>query len=240
MAVPVAGYRSPFPPQVGWLDRNLPFHTNFMRCRSNYGAFFVHVPKIDPEFNDPYSTQPGTRRRATPASSSSMRKLDDPDLVAADPAAPGVLGAADHGRSGICMLDAVLRENVTLVPTEIKTINETGIELQDGTHYDVDVIVFATGFHATEYLFPMTITGEGGQTVDQLWAEDGAKAYLGCMMPGFPNLWSIYGPNTNGALTVAAFHEMVTLFAMQGMEKLILEGERRSTSREEAYRRYND
>ena len=39
----------------------------------------------------------------------------------------------------------------------------------------------------------------------------GARAYLSCMMPGFPNLWSIYGPNTNGALTPNAFHEMVTL-----------------------------
>jgi 4-hydroxyacetophenone monooxygenase len=37
----------------------------------------------------------------------------------------------------------------------------------------------------------MTITGRGGQTLEELWAKDGARAYLGCMMPGFPNLWSI-------------------------------------------------
>ena len=70
--------------------------------------------------------------------------------------------------------------------------------------------------------------------------KDGAKAYLGCMMPGFPNMWSIYGPNTNGALPVAAFHEMVNFYAMQGMEKLILEGKKSVGVTHEAYQRYND
>ena len=55
----------------------------------------------------------------------------------------------------------------------------------------------------------MTITGRDGKTIEELWAEDGARAYLGCMMPGFPNLWSIYGPNTNGGSAPPAFHEMV-------------------------------
>ena len=138
------------------------------------------------------------------------------------------------------VLDAVVRENVTLVQNEIDTITEKGIRLADGTEYEVDVIVFATGFHATEYLFPMTITGENGLTIDQLWAETGAKAYLGCMMPGFPNMWSIYGPNTNGALPVAAFHEMVNFYAMQGMEKLILDGKKSVGVTRAAYERYND
>ena len=49
---------------------------------------------------------------------------------------------------------------------------------------------------------------------EYLWAKDGARAYLGCMMPGFPNLWTIYGPNTNGGLTVATFHEKVAHYAL--------------------------
>ena len=55
--------------------------------------------------------------------------------------------------------------------------------------------------------------------------DGGARAYLGCMMPGFPNLWSLYGPNTNGGFVPASFHEMVTRYALQCMERLILEGE---------------
>ncbi len=101
------------------------------------------------------------------------------------------------------------------------------------------MIVYATGFHATEYLYPMTITGRGGQTIEDLWAKDGARAYLGCMMPGFPNLWSIYGPNTNGGLTVAAFHEMIAHYALQCMETLILGNGDAMEVRPEAYWRYN-
>ena len=110
---------------------------------------------------------------------------------------------------------------------------------KDGVLHEADVIVYATGFHATEYLFPMTIKGRGGQSVEELWAKDGARAYLGSMLPGFPNLWSIYGPNTNGALNVASFHEKVALYALQCMETMVLEGKKTMEVKPDAYWRYN-
>jgi 4-hydroxyacetophenone monooxygenase len=137
------------------------------------------------------------------------------------------------------VLDAIQRDNVTLVTSGIKRINRAGIEAQDGAQHDADIIVYATGFHATEYLFPMTITGRNGRTTDELWTDGGARAFAGCMMPGFPNLWSLYGPNTNGSLSVPTFHEMVTLYAMQCMERLILDNKRAVEVKEEAYWRYN-
>lgn len=60
---------------------------------------------------------------------------------------------------------------------------------------------FLCRFHATEYLYPMTIIGRGGQKLEDLWKKEGARAYLGCMVPGFPNLFSVYGPNTNGLVS---------------------------------------
>jgi 4-hydroxyacetophenone monooxygenase len=59
------------------------------------------------------------------------------------------------------------------------------------------------------------------------------------MMPGFPNLWSIYGPNTNGALNVASFHEKVALYALQCLEALVLGTGRAMEVRDEAFWRYN-
>ncbi|MEQ1889092.1 MAG: NAD(P)/FAD-dependent oxidoreductase [Alphaproteobacteria bacterium] len=236
---PVNGYRSPFPPQIGWLDRNLPYHTNFMRGRASDLRYFTKMATIDPEFSDPWSS--ANNKAAREASIAfMMRKLGDPELVKQLTPPHSVLAArpivVDPEYS---VLDAVGRSNVTLVQKGVKRINATGIETEDGTQHDVDVIVYATGFHATEYLFPMTITGRGGKTIDELWAKDGARAYLGCMMPGFPNLWTIYGPNTNGCLPVAAFHEMVNFFAMQCMEKLILDGKKSVDVTENAYWRYN-
>jgi 4-hydroxyacetophenone monooxygenase len=86
----------------------------------------------------------------------------------------------------------------------------------------------------------MTITGRGGHTIEDLWAVGGARAYYGCMMPGFPNLWTCYGPNTNGALSPASFHELVTLHALQCMETLITEGKTAVEVKPEAYWRYNE
>jgi 4-hydroxyacetophenone monooxygenase len=76
-------------------------------------------------------------------------------------------------------------------------------------------------------------------TIERLWAKDGARAYLGCMMPGFPNLWSGLGPNTNGFLHLAGLHELTALYAMTCMERAISEGRRAIEVKEEPYWRYN-
>ena len=112
------------------------------------------------------------------------------------------------------MLDAIQRDNVTLVTDGIRRINETGIETVDGTQHDVDVIVYATGFHASEYLFPMTVTGRGGRTLEEFWKRAAPAPIASAWFPGFPNLWSVYGPNTNGGLGPGAFHELVTRYAL--------------------------
>jgi 4-hydroxyacetophenone monooxygenase len=137
------------------------------------------------------------------------------------------------------VLDAIQTDNVTLVTDGIRRITETGIETNAGAHHEVDVIVYATGFHATDYLFPMTIIGKNGATIEKTWAEDGARAYRSCMVPGFPNLWMVYGPNTNGGLLPASFHEVVVRYALECMEHLIVQDKREIDVKEDAYWEYN-
>jgi 4-hydroxyacetophenone monooxygenase len=238
---PIPGYRSPFPEQVGWLDRNLPFHTNFMRARTAYSPFYEALLRIDPDFQDEFSHSEGNKAARDFCIEFLRSKFpNDPDMVAdLTPPHPVLSARPVMIDPEYSFVDAIQRDNVTLVRSGIDKVNAGGVLGADGTQHDVDVIVYATGFHATEYLFPMDITGRNGQTIEQLWAKDGARAYRGCMMPGFPNLWSIYGPNTNGALGVATFHEMVGYFAMRCMERLILNGERTVDVKEEAYWDYN-
>ncbi|MBN8902458.1 MAG: NAD(P)/FAD-dependent oxidoreductase, partial [Rhodospirillales bacterium] len=237
---PVPGYRSPFPPQVNWLDRNLPFHTNFMRARTCSLDRIAHAARIDPDFSDPYAVNPLNKRARDACIEFLTRKLEDPALVATmTPAHPIWSARAVVVDPEYCILDAQKRDNVTLVTGGIARIEPQGVVATDGTLHEADVIVYATGFHATEYLYPMTITGTGGQRLEDMWAKDGARAYLGCMMPGFPNLWSIYGPNTNGALNVASFHEKVALYALQCMEMLVLGNGRSMEVRPDAFWRYN-
>ncbi len=93
-------------------------------------------------------------------------------------------------------LPALRRSNVELVTDAIREIDETGIVTADGRHHDVDTLIYATGFHATDLMFPMEITGRGGENLSDAWKE-GAHAHLGMTVPGFPSMFVIYGPNTN-------------------------------------------
>ena len=237
---PVPGYRSPFPPQVNWLDRNLPFHTNFMRARTCSLDRIANVAEIDPNFDDPHACNPLSKRAREGCIAFLERKLTDPALVATmTPKHPVWSARAVVVDPDYSILDALNRDNVTLVTNGIERIEPHGIVAKDGTLHEADVIVYATGFHATEYLYPMTITGRDGQTLEDLWKKDGARAYLGCMMPGFPNLWSVYGPNTNGGLTVATFHEKVVHYALQCLEALVLGNADAMEVKADAFWRYN-
>ena len=88
------------------------------------------------------------------------------------------------------------RDNVTLVTDGIARITPTGIVTADGTAHDLDVIVFATGYHVDKFASRIPITGRGGLPLAEAWS-DGAQAYLGVTTAGFPNLFMLYGPNTN-------------------------------------------
>ncbi|HEY8482271.1 MAG TPA: NAD(P)/FAD-dependent oxidoreductase [Spirillospora sp.] len=87
------------------------------------------------------------------------------------------------------------RPHVDLVTDPIERITPTGVRTAR-RDYDVDVIVYATGFATTEFLAPMKIVGRDGRELNEAW-RDGVQAHLGIMVSGFPNLFLLYGPYTN-------------------------------------------
>jgi cation diffusion facilitator CzcD-associated flavoprotein CzcO len=91
---------------------------------------------------------------------------------------------------------AVDRTNVELITTGIEAITPDGIKTKDGQEHKADVVIFGTGFAATDFLAPMTIKGRGGHDLNEAWRA-GAEAYKGISISGFPNLFVLYGPNTN-------------------------------------------
>ena len=66
----------------------------------------------------------------------------------------------------------------------------------DGTRHEIDTLILGTGFAASGFLAPMEIRGRGNRELSAAW-RDGAEAYLGITVSGFPNLFMLYGPNTN-------------------------------------------
>ena len=91
---------------------------------------------------------------------------------------------------------ALRRDNVKLITEKIAEINETGVKTKDGKQYDCDVLIYGTGFLASRFLWPMQVKGRGGADLQQQWSGD-PRAYLGITIPNFPNLFCLYGPNTN-------------------------------------------
>ena len=89
------------------------------------------------------------------------------------------------------------RPNVELVSDRIAAVTPSGVRTADGRERAADVLVLATGFRAHDFVAPMEIAGEGGRTLAQTWGGE-PRAYLGVTVPGFPNLFLLYGPNTNG------------------------------------------
>jgi cyclohexanone monooxygenase len=101
---------------------------------------------------------------------------------------------------------ALTQPNVALVTSPITAITETGLRTADGMEHAVDTIIFGTGFVANEYLTTIEIRGRAGQLLSDRW-HDGAEAYLGLTVDGFPNFFLLYGPNTNGVNSILFMHE---------------------------------
>ena len=91
---------------------------------------------------------------------------------------------------------ALDRDHVDVVTEPVTAIESGGVRTGDGRLHEADVLIWGTGFAATEFLGGIDVRGVGGVSLKELWA-DGARAHLGITMPGFPNLFVVYGPNTN-------------------------------------------
>ena len=93
-------------------------------------------------------------------------------------------------------LQTLTQPHVEVVSSPARALRYRSLVTEDGTELDVDVVLCATGYAAADYLGQIDVTGEGGTSLREKWA-DGAYAYLGMTVPGFPNFFMLYGPNTN-------------------------------------------
>ena len=182
-----------------WAFEHLPYYGRWYRFLLFWPACDGGLPamRVDPDWPD--------QTRSISAINDAAREVftqwmadqigDDEDLLAKvvpDYVCLGKRTLQDNGS----WLGALVRENVELVTDPIAEIRSDRIVTADGEEHPVDVIIYATGFHANRYLWPMEITGRGGVTLAEQWG-DRPTAYLGMTVPSFPNLFCMYGPGTN-------------------------------------------
>ncbi|MCB9725796.1 MAG: NAD(P)/FAD-dependent oxidoreductase [Spirochaetaceae bacterium] len=132
------------------------------------------------------------------------------------------------------------RDDVTLETTGIERITERGVRLVDGREVELDVLIYGTGFKASDFLVPMTIVGRGGRSLHDVWQGD-ARAHLGITLPGFPNLFLLYGPNTNIVVngSIIYFSECEVDYLVDCLRFLLEGGHAAIDCRSEAHDAYN-
>ncbi len=136
-------------------------------------------------------------------------------------------------------LATMAQPHVNLVTAGIRRVTPTGIETDDGQHHEADVLILGTGFAATEFLAPMRVTGRNGTELHQVWSQ-GAKAYVGVSVPGFPNFFMLYGPNTNlGHNSIVYMLESQVAHVMRCLEQLDAQGARSIEVDAASHDRYN-
>ena len=134
---------------------------------------------------------------------------------------------------------AVQRPNVHLITEHIDQINATGVKTKDGQQYNLDAIIFATGFQAAEGVVMFDVQGRKGLHLNQAW-RDGAEAYLGTSVSGFPNLFLVVGPNTGlGHSSMILMIEAQVNYILQAMQLLKKDGLKFVDVKQETQTQYN-
>jgi len=132
------------------------------------------------------------------------------------------------------------RPNVELVTEPISEIVSDGVRTADGREHPVDAIVLATGFALGLAKAPFPVTGRGGKSLDEAW-KNGAVAYKGMTISGFPNWFILMGPNTGpGHTSVLVYTEAQIAYAVQAIRKIIAERLKYVDVKQEVQDRYNE
>ena len=231
-------------PGARWAFEHLPYYGRWYRFLLFWPACDGGLPamRIDPEWPD--------QSRSVSALNDAAREVftqwmadqigDDEELLAKvvpDYVCLGKRTLQDNGS----WLGALTLDHVDLVTEAVTSIGPDHVTTSTGEHYPVDVIIYATGFHANRYLWPMEIVGRDGVTLSDQWGER-PTAYLGITVPNFPNFFCLYGPGTNLAHGGSIiFHSECQITYVMGCIGALLTGGHRSLEcRPDVHDAYNE
>jgi 4-hydroxyacetophenone monooxygenase len=224
-----------------WLFHHVPYYEGWYRFLMFWNSADRMYPafRVDPDWPEPdlAISRPNDKLRHIMTAHVERELAARPELV--DEVLP------DYPALGKRMLQdngwfrALLRDNVEIVNDRIACVERDAVVSTAGRSYPADVIVLATGFHPNKYLWPMRITGRG-VVLDELWGED-PRAYLGITVPGFPNLFCIYGPNTNPVVgSVVSVVECQVDYILRAIGALLEGGYTTMECRQDVHDQYNE
>ena len=240
---PRAEYHDYIPDAKHWLLNNVPFYAKWFRFWTFWTTAegLLGMVRRDPAWNDGASISPANDQLRTMLTANVEQMIgDDPELLAkCVPSYPpaGKRMLVDNGH----WFRALKRDNVELVTDPIAEINATGVRTESGRQVDADVLIYGTGFQASRILFPMKLYGRDGVELRERWGAD-PRAYLGIVMPEYPNLFCCYGPNTNIVVngSIIFFSECEVRYIMGCLKMLLERGEKAMNCRPDVHDAYNE
>ncbi|HQN41965.1 MAG TPA: NAD(P)/FAD-dependent oxidoreductase, partial [Pseudomonadales bacterium] len=241
---PRDNYHDHIPEGKHWLLNNLPFYTKWFRFLMFWQTSegLLKAVKCDPDWHGHPNSVSAEHDQLRQMLTHYLTQMvgDDPALLAKvipDYPPAGKRMCVDNGT----WIRALKRDNVQLFTDGIGEITETGLTTRDGQHHAVDVIIYGTGFKASRLLWPMQIIGRGGVELQQQWNDD-PHAYLGITVPGYPNLFCLYGPNTNIVVngSIIFFSECEMRYIMLALQQLLERNQRTIECKQSVHDAYND
>jgi len=239
-----ASYRATIDDGFKWCLRHIPFYHSWYRFLLFWAGSDRAFPvfQIDPDWHEPEratSMANDLFRQGAVAYITEQLGGDEELLEKCIPDYPplGKRPLMDNG-----WYRTLTRDNVSLVTEGIDRVVPEGVVTQDGETHEFDVLVLATGFHAGKFLWPMEIVGRDGAVLQERWeGGENPRAYVGITMPDFPNLFCLYGPNTNPVLgSVIYMLECQTKYIMGCLREMLENGHRSIDCRQEVHDAYNE
>jgi 4-hydroxyacetophenone monooxygenase len=222
------GYHEQVPSHVHWLCDTMPFYWNWF-C---YAAYFRSLDLAALQVRDDAFEARGGRVNErnegvckTLTEFIKTKMAAKPELIPKlTPKYPPLVRrlVVDNG-----FYDSLLQDHVDLITDPIERITPNGILTKDGVEREYDMIVLGCGFKTSKYFFPLEYIGRNGVRLEDTWAADGARSYLGMVIPGFPNFFSLYGPNhqpRGGSLY--SWAEIWARYAVTSIVRLLERGDR--------------
>jgi 4-hydroxyacetophenone monooxygenase len=240
---PVPHYHERVPEGMQWLLRHVPYYRQWYRFWLFWrGAELLRpMAEVDPEWPDQGRSvsAPNDLLRAMLTEALEPQYTDRPDLLAKvvpqyPPAAKRII--IDNG----AWAAALHRDNVTLTADRIERIVPEGIVTAGGERHEFDVIIYGTGFQPSKFLTPMKVVGPGGVDLHGSWDGE-ARAFLGVTVPGFPNFFVLYGPNTNIVVngSIIWFSECEVRYVLDCLRALLAGGYRSLDIKRDVHDHFN-
>ena len=241
--LPVPHYHEDVPEGMKWTLEHVPYYDKWYRFWLFWMTTegFLPMVKSDAAWNGSPDAVSGPNAMLREMATAALRAqvADRPDL--ADKVIPnypigGKRSVLDNG----VWLAALKRPNVKLVTDKVTRITPKGVVTADGVEHEVDVLIYGTGFQASNFLSFLKIKGRDGRDLHETWGGD-ARAYLGMTHPGFPNLFTIYGPNTNIVVngSIIFFSECAVRYILGALKLLAETGARSMEPKQAVYDDFN-